>query len=436
MALRTLISCLGLSVLLTGAGLTTAAQVLEHQSSPVDSLVQRALSNNPGLKVQRAKIAAARQVPSQMKALPDPTADLEFMNIAVNGSSGSDALTKGVTLGVTQMLPYPGKRGLAAKTAEGETAVEEARLAVMERMVRSDVTAAAYRYATANALLQINSQTLEALQTTVESALARYSSGGGDQADVLLAQSAVTKTSTERRELEKQREVARARIESLLAARVDDEALARIELPQPAPLPGLEPLLAVVDAQAPEVAVAQAEVAVADTKSEAAKRNFKPDFMVGGRYRYKDMTMGGQDYLTAMVGMTLPFFHRKNRYQPALQEALDRKQGALEQVNETRNTARYRVAEAYQNADRDAKIASLYDQGLLLQARLAYEATLSAYKTGRSGFSELLMSLTSLYMYESDEVMARGEYPQMVAEMEAVLGRPLSEASATVPARP
>lgn len=407
-----------------------------HAESPLETLVQQALQNNPGLKAQRAKIAAAQQVPSQMKALPDPMADIEFMNIGLSGSSGSDALTKGVSVGLTQTLPYPGKRGLAAKTAERETAVQEARLALLEWRVRSEVMAATYRYLTADALLEINTQTIEALHTTVESALARYSTGGGNQADVLLAQTAVTKTTADRTDLEKQRAVARARIERLLAAPVEDAALEGIELPRPAALPGLEPLLAFVDTHAPEVAIAQAEVSVADAGAEAAKRNFKPDFLVGGRFRYKDMTMGGQNYLTAMFGMTLPFFHRKDRYQPALDEALQRKQGAVEEVNEARNTARYDIAEAYQSADRDAKVLTLYEQGLLMQARQAYEATLSAYTTGRSDFSALMMSLTSLYAYEAEAVMARGEFPQRVAEMEAVLGRPLSEAIADSPVKP
>jgi len=420
---------LALTALLLGAGRFQA-------QSPLETLVQQALQNNPGLKAQRAKIAAARQVPSQMKALPDPMADLEFMNIGLSKSTGSDALTQGVSVGLTQTLPYPGKRGLAAKAAEGETAVQEARLALMEWRVRSEILAAAYRYLTAEALLQINTQTIEALHTTVEGALARYSTGADSQADVLLAQTAVTKTTSDRTDLEQQRAVARARMESLLAAPFDDAALEGIELPRPSALPGLQPLLAFVDAHAPEVAMAQAEVAVADTGAEAAKKNFKPDFLVGGRFRYKDMTMGGQNYLTAMFGMTLPFFHRKDRYQPALDEALQRKQGAVEEVNEARNTARYDLAEAYQSADRDAKILALYDQGLLLQARQAYEATLSAYTTGRSDFSALMMSLTSLYAYEAEAVTARGEFPQSVAEMEAVLGRPLSEAVADPPVKP
>jgi outer membrane protein TolC len=334
------------------------------------------------------------------------------------------------------MLPYPGKRGLAAKTAEGEVAVEAARLAMMEQMVRAEVISAAYRYRMASELLRINGQTAEALQTTSESALARYTAGMGAQSDVLFVQTEVTKVGVQKRDLESQRAIAKARVENLVAAPVEEAILEQIELPPPSALPPLEPLLAFVSEKSPEVAMAQAEVGVAEARAEVAKKNFKPDFMVGGRYRYKDMTMGGKDYLTAMVGMTLPFFHYRDRYRPGLDEALYRKQSAQEEASQARNSARYKLAEAYQSADRNAKVFMLYDQGLLLQARQAYEATLSAYRTGRADFSALLMSVTNLYMYESDAVMARAEYQQMVAEMEAVLGRPLSEAAAGLPVTP
>ncbi len=397
--------------------------------SPLEPLVQRALLNNPGLKAQRSRVEAARQVPSQMKALPDPTADIEFMNIALNGSSGSETFTRGVSAGVTQMLPFPGKRGLAAKAAEREVAVESARLATMEQAVRSEVLSAAFRYKMVSELLRINDQTDEALKMTVESALARYAAGAGSQSDVLFAQSEVTKVATRRRDLESQLAIAKAREESLVAESVDEATLEKVELPPPSALPGLEPLLSFVSEHAPEVAMAQAEIEVAEARAEVAKKAFKPDFMVGGRYRYKDMTMGGQDYLTAMVGITLPFFHYKDRYRRGLDEALYRKQSAQDEARQARNTARYKLAEAYQSADRDAKVFALYDQGLLLQARQAYEATLSAYQTSRTDFSALLMSVTNLYMLEADAIMATAEYHQRVAEMEAVLGRPLSKAA-------
>lgn len=422
---------LQLSVLITLFGIAALCQ-----QPPLEELAAQALAQNPGLKAQRAKVAATRQLAPQMKALPDPTADIEFMNIAVDGSAGSESLTSGISVGVTQMLPYPGKRGLAAKAADGEVGVEISRLAMMERMVRSDVLAAAYRYKLANELLRINGQTAEALRTAAESALSGYAAGMGSQSDVLFAQSEITKVGVQRRDLESQLAISKARVESLVAAPVDESTLDRVELPAPSALPALEALIAFAAENAPEVTMARAEIAVAETNAEVAKKSFKPDFMVGGRYRFNDMSMGGGDYLTAMVGMTLPFFHYRDRYRPGLDEALYRKQSAQEAAGQARNAVRYKIAEGYQSADRDARVFALYDQGLLLQARQAYEASLSAYRTGRSDFSALLMSLTNLYMYESDAVMARAEYHQMVAEIEAVLGATLTEAAASVQDKP
>lgn len=404
--------------------------------SPLDALVEEALRRNPGLAAQRAKVEAARKVPSQRKALPDPMAELEAMNFAADGSSGTRAFTRGISVGVVQPLPFPGKRALAAREAQEEAGVEESRLRSMEWEVRSAVLGAAIRYRTALDLLEINEKTEEALRATAEGALARYAAGGGNQGDVLLAQASVTKVLVRRTDLERQKEVARARLESLLGGPVDESLLHGIELASPTELPPLEELLRQAGEKAPRVETARAEAGVAQTRVELAKKNFQPDFLVGGRYRYRDMTMGGRDFFTVTAGVTLPLFHRRDRYRPGLEEALFRKNAAGHAVDEAGNEARYALAEAYQGADRNRKVYGLYEEGLLLQAQQAYEASLSAYRAGRSDFGALLMALADRFAYEEDWILARGEYHQRVAEMEAVLGRPLFESAPEPPGEP
>ncbi len=421
-----------LAAALVAAGLPLRSQ----EPSPLQALVERALRQNPGLAAQRAKVEAARKVPSQRRALPDPMAELEAMNLAADGSSGTRAFTRGVSLGVVQPLPFPGKRALAAREAQEEAGVEESRLRSLEWEVRSEVLGAALRYRTLLGLLEINAKTEEALRALTEGALARYAAGGGNQGDVLLAQASVTKVLVRRTDLQRQKEVAKARLESLLGGPVEESLLARMELPPPADLPPLEELLRQAGEKAPRVETARAEAGAAQTRVEVAKKNFQPDFLVGGRYRYKDMTMGGRDFFTVTAGVTLPLFHRKDRYRPGLEEALFRKEAAGHEVDEARNEARYALAEAYQGADRNRKVHALYEEGLLLQAQQAYEASLSAYRAGRSDFGALLMALADRFAYEEDWILARGEYHQRVAEMEAVLGRPLFESAPGPPGEP
>lgn len=396
-------------------------------ADPLESLAQRALKDNPGLKAQRALVEAARQRMPQARALPDPTAELEFMNLPVKHPRLSDAFTTGISLGVSQALPFPGKRKLATDAVQREVDAALARLRASEATVAADVREAAYTYVLQERLLDVNSATQDALKAAAAAALASYGAGRGNQADVLLAQSMETKTLADRETLLHQLAVAKARMEDLLAGPVDPAELAGLDLPEPFGLPPLEDLLRAGDEGAPQVLLSKAQVDVAGARTAQVKAEGKPDFLVGAKYRHKDMTMGGGDFVTAFVGITLPFFHRKDRYGPAFQEALLRQQSAQSGAEEVRNDIRYRITEAYQEAVHDEHVASLYRDGLLPQARQAYTSMLASYTAGKADFTSLLTALTALYGYQADDLTARGTFHAMVARMEGFLGHPLSE---------
>jgi outer membrane protein TolC len=403
------------------------------EPSSVERMVRLALESNPELQALRQQVLAAEQRPAQAGALPDPTADLELMNLSVDKPRIDDALTEGISVGLTQEIPWPGKRGVAASMARSETEVARARLRARESMIRGEVIGVAYELVMLDRLLQLNDETRGALEEAARTAGAVYSSGIGAQADILLAQTAVTATLTAREGLEARRGIARARLESLLggaggedtAGVLSESFLDAVILPHPGFLPPLESLLAELPETSPEVLMGRAEEQVREQNVEIARLDFKPDFMVGGRYRFRDMSMGGGDFLTAMVGITLPFFHRRDRYRPALEEARLRQEGARHETEAVLVGERYALAEAWQRADRDRRLHGLYRDGLLIQARQAYESTLAVYSVGRADFPSLLMTLTGLYDVQGEVVMAQAGFQEAVAMIEATLGRPL-----------
>ncbi len=400
-----------------------------HAADPLESLALRALRDNPGLKAQRALVEPSRQGVPQARALPDPSAELELMNIAVRHPNLSDALTTGISLGVTQALPFPGKRKLAADVAEQDVDAALARLRASEATVAADVREAAYQYVLQERLLDVNTATQDAQKAAAAAALAAYGAGRGNQADVLLAQSMETKTLADRDLLLRLLAEAKARMEDLLAGPVEPSDLAGIELPQPPGLPPLEDLLRAGDVSSPQVILSRTQVGVATAKAAQVRAEGRPDFMVGAKYRHKDMTMGGGDFVTASVGITLPFFHRKDRYGPAFQEALLRQQSSQSEAEAVRNDVRYRITQAYQEAVHDERLAALYRDGLLPQARQAYASMLASYTAGSADFTSLLTALTSLYNYQADDLTARGTFHAMVAQMEGLLGQPISQAA-------
>ena len=388
----------------------------------VEVLVQKALDNNPSLKSQRSKVQAAGQVPTQAGALPDPMADIEFMNISAKHPDLGDALSEGVSLGVTQTLPYPGKRKAAVSVAERAVEMESARLSAMESEIRVEVTGTAYGIAAVEELLSLNGRARMALEAASETAASAYASGSGTMADVVMAQAAEAKTLAEKEELETRKMIAIERLKSLLGGGTDESEVAGVTLPEPVPLPPFEVLLARLPEHSPEVLMARSAAEAEDAKVGAARLASRPDFKVGGRYRHKDMTMGGGDYLTASLGMTLPFFHRKDRYRPLLQEAIFQRESALHATDAAISEARYRLSEAYESAASAARLYRLYTEGLLLQAEQAYESSLSSYGTGKSDFSSVLSALAEMYEIMGSAVSAKGDYRRAAAEIEAVSG--------------
>jgi|WetSurMetagenome_2_1015567.scaffolds.fasta_scaffold05713_3 outer membrane protein, heavy metal efflux system len=407
--------------------------------SPAEALVREALSTNPKLHAQAQRVEAARQRVPQASALPDPMADLRLTNISLSDPNLHDALTTGLELGIEQTLPGPGKRALAKEVANREVAAESARYLALERDVRRQVLDASYQYGLLQTLLKINEETAQAQRVVIDAALASYSSGSGSQTDVLLAQSTLTKIGAERTDLASQREIARARLSNLLARPVSlSELEGLLPADEPAALPALDGLLSSLPEGSAEVLRARAESAVAGQRVAVAKKASAPDFLVGGAYRYKDMSMGGNNYLTATVGITLPFFHRSDRYLPAQNEALALHRGAMEEERSALDEARFELSTAHRRASRDVELYRLYRDGLLVQASQAYSAALSSYSTGRTGMVAVLNALALLYGSQAQLATTSADYYQNVAAAEALVGRSLedfpSTAGAVVPA--
>ncbi len=291
----------------------------------------------------------------------------------------------------------------------------------MESQITGEIKKAAFEYALYKDLLTINDETREALGAAEKGARAAYISGAGAQPDILLAQTAITRTESERETLERQKDIMRERIESLLGAGVDKGLLEGLCLNEPRDLPALDVLLKRLPG-APQIKAALSGVNETKTQMALAKKAFYPEFEVGARYRYKDMSMGGSNYLTAVAGITIPWFHWKDRYRPALEEAAAEKESARFRVDSVMTASRYALADSYQEAARNLKIYRLFKNGLLLQAGQAYKSALANYQVGKVDFTTLLKALTDLYRDEADTLSAKAGYYKATAGIETVLG--------------
>lgn len=248
------------------------------------ALVEQALARNPEIRAMARQSDMMRARVPQAKALPDPM--LELGNISslipvppLKGRSGDTSSERMV--GVSQELPFPGKRTLRGCVAEAEAGAEQWNFEQTRFNVVAEVKDAYYELAYVDKAIETIAKNRKLLEQFTKIAEARYAVGKGIQQDVLKAQVELSKLVDRMTVLEQRRATAEAKINSLLyreletpvgrtealKARVFDYTLAGLNETAAAHNPALK-------AQRRRVEGRQYGV-------ELAKKEFYPDFSVG-----------------------------------------------------------------------------------------------------------------------------------------------------------
>ena len=111
----------------------------EEPPRPVRYYVDAALSGYPSLASMRQRITMKRNEAIRAGALDDPKGWFAISNVPVRSWSFREEDMTGKEIGLSQMLPYPGKREHAVRIVEKEKEQAEFDLAEMRNMLRADV---------------------------------------------------------------------------------------------------------------------------------------------------------------------------------------------------------------------------------------------------------------------------------------------------------
>src|SRR3972149_696555 len=227
---------IALAITLSAAALATpafaqnAAAPAPAASAALGVLIAEALQNNPELRAAAKETEAAGERGRPSGPLEDPMLEAGLLNVPIQPwrLNREDMTMK--MLGLSQKLPFPGKRALreqvAAKDAESagyglrETAnriVREVKLAYFDLALTDETVR----------LLQSNRQILQQFLHIAES---RYAVGQAAQAEVLKAQTQLGRMSEELLRMERERPVTEAELARLLGRRENASPIA-VELP-------------------------------------------------------------------------------------------------------------------------------------------------------------------------------------------------------------
>lgn len=415
--------------LAVAAFLVFAAWPAMGQEAPdqqLAALLDEAARNNPDILAVRREAAAARSRIAPAAALDDPMLEAGVLNLPAESFSlrREDMTMKMV--GITQRLPYPGKRALRRELAEKEAEAVEHSVQELVNRVRREVRVAYFDLALTDESLRLTERNRKVLEQFLSIAEARYGVGQSSQADVLKAQTQVSKMSEELIKLGRERPMLEAEL---------NRAAGRAAAGRPV-TPGaararevslrLDELRAAARANRPQLLAQQRMLDRSAKALDLARKDYYPDFDVRFSYGQRDnfQEMKREDMISFTVAINLPVW-RPSKREPRVAEAESMREQASAMYQARLNELDAMLRQQVAAAEQAMKSLRLYEDSLLPQARLTTDASLSAYRVGRVDFFTLLDSQMTVFGAEIGYAASIAAYNKALAEIELLTGQPL-----------
>lgn len=385
-------------------------------------IVAEAIARNPEIAAAQRRYDAARQRPVQERSLPDPMISAGYSSVGRPwpGAGLGTEPTANIGVMVSQELPYPGKLDLRASIAAREAdaewqQIDAARLSVVARVKQSY-----YRLAYTYAVEQVLTRNREVLSTLLQVSETRYAVGKAAQQDVIKAQTQISILDLQAERVRQERATREGELNALLAR----AAGTPVGLPEELHITpfdvSLASLIAAANERAPmlrrdQIMIDRSQLAVA-----AARKEYKPDFAVTGGY-YNQGTMPPMYEFRFDVKVPL----QRARRAAAVAEQLSGVEAARNTFHSTRLGLQGRIQEDYQMASTSVRLARLYQDTVLPQARLALESSMASYQTGAVDFLSVVTNFGTVLEYEVTYFDELALFLAAATRLEEMTGTPL-----------
>jgi outer membrane protein TolC len=391
----------------------------------VDALIKQVLARNPTLAQMIAAWQAASARYPQVTSLEDPV----FAATIGPGTIAAD--DRGVEfayrLEISQKLPFPGKLRLRGDNALAEASAAGQDVDDMRLQLVESARTAFYDYFLVERALEVNENGLTLLRDFRKSAQIRYQTGLVPEQDVLQADVEIGREQDRRLELEQVRQVAVARINTLMHLAPDSP------LPPPPKqlqvteeLPEAPMLRALALARRPDLQALTNRIAAEEASLDLARKDFYPDFEPFFMYdRFMGNVSDNRD-LATMVGVRLNLPVYKGRRSAAVAEAEARIAHRKAELARLTDRVNLQVQEAYARVQRSERSVRLYRDTILRAAEANVKAAQSAYTTGKTPFLSLIEAQRNVVNLRDRYYEALADYFRRRAALERAIGGQLS----------
>jgi outer membrane protein TolC len=401
----------------------TIAVAADPATTALEALVQEGLTNNPEVHASQARWDMLREKALQSGRFEDPMLMFRIQNALVNDpfAFDKDPMT-GKVIGISQEIPFAGKRELARRAADQEAEAErwqfEERRIELARMIKENY----YRIFYVDQALPIVARNIQVLDDLIRFTETMYGVGNALQQDVLKAQVERSKMEDMQIALQQQRRSLAALLNSLLY-RPAEAHLPEVREVTIVPLTvSIEQLANLAQQNRPLIKRLAAQVEKGKTGQALARKEYYPDFNVAFEYMQREPAMEdpGDDMYSLGVSFNLPI--NRQRRHAMVAEALAETRMASHELDMLRNTIRQSIADSLARLERSRRMAELYQSAIIPQANGALDAAMAAYRVGKADFMNVLDSRMALFDYERQYFEAVAEHQMQLAQLEGVVG--------------
>jgi len=405
---------------LASPGYGAASLVLELATAR-----EKALSGNPGLAEVQARYEALNEVAPQRGSLPDPIVSFNAMNFPWDDFDRNQENMTQLQVGVSQLFPFPGKLGLREDVAVFEA---EAAMYLVEEMrlnLNMNVSVTWWQLYFLDRSLETVLRNQSLLRGFVEIAKIKYEVGKGLQQDVLLAQLELSKLLDQEIKIVALRNQRKIRLNVLMGVSPD------LPIALPTMIKSATRQLAKEAALYQRAAFSRpvldqdrAMIRASESRLELAKKDYYPDFKLGLTYGNRDENDFGQsrqDFLSVMLSINVPLY-AGTKQDKAVQQRSREVAKFQYALADQRILVMSSISTALTDYQRASDQVSLFNEGIIPQARQTVESMLAGYQVDQVDFLNLVRSQVTLLNYELQYWKAYTEVNQSIARLEAAVG--------------
>lgn len=403
-------------VLIAVAVLSPAIEVA-HADPMLDSLMQKAVSENHDLRAARAQIDSAIGRLVQAGLWPNPRLQLSNETGVPFASDG----TYSTSVAFAQDFPIAGRLARAEDVARVDVARALAELNDAERKLLGDVAATYYAIAAIDEKLKTRDELIEIETSLVSASSARYRAGEVSALDVNAVKLDLDRLQQDRALLEADRITKLKVLASLLGSPPDVPLEANARLPDPKTLPPIDELTRVALARRPDLRLlmlgadrARAEQALAESSAWedwTVSVGVKQDrlFVLGAPSQPADKAL--------MVTLSIPF-PVFNRNQGTRASAAADEVTAREQAEALRLRIGNDIAAEYARIVALASVVGQYRESTLPLGRKNVALARNAYRAGQLSMTDVVQATRQEIDLNNSYVDALSNYLIAVSELD------------------